>query len=267
MSIEATLSTWKLTKSQVTPTQKLILLSLADRAGEDAECWPSIKRLEADTGLDRKSIMDNRKKLIEKNLITYTGEMKGFRKQVPVMRLNYVLHRESTSPESGTGKKFTGPESGTRTGPESGTLNLKEEPTNIKPIVHSSNEQKESLQLFIKFWEAYPRKQNKENTKKAWMRKKLDKHIDAILENLTLRAKTEWKGKDTQYIPLPLSYLNGRRWEDEIAVPKSSTPIHRQSNMQNDLDYKAYKMDCKVKGEEPLAKLAWMKTLNTEVKK
>lgn len=94
MSIDATRSTWKLTKTQVTPTQKIILLSYADRANEDSECWPSNKRLEMDTGLDRHTICANKQILIEKGLLSYTGEKKGKTKSIDVIRLNYVARRE-----------------------------------------------------------------------------------------------------------------------------------------------------------------------------
>lgn len=125
MSIDATRATWKLT-APITAIQKLILLSLADRAGEDGECWPSLKRLEADTNLNRKTLIDNRKKLIALGLIELTGEMKGKKKQIPVMRLTYINQREQefTSTENGM---RTSTEIGTRTSTENGTLNLKEE--------------------------------------------------------------------------------------------------------------------------------------------
>jgi len=54
MSVDATKWAWSLT---VPPTRKLVLLSMADRAGETHACWPSVTRLEADTCLDRKTIM------------------------------------------------------------------------------------------------------------------------------------------------------------------------------------------------------------------
>lgn len=96
MSVDATVATWKLKKKQVTPTQKLILLSYADRADEYAECWPSNRRLEEDTGLDRHTICENKQKLLAASLISYTGEKKGRTKSVDVIRLNYVIHRESS---------------------------------------------------------------------------------------------------------------------------------------------------------------------------
>ena len=53
MSTEATIWVWK---QQVPPSQKIILLSMADRAGEDFRCWPSIRRLCLDTGLSERTV-------------------------------------------------------------------------------------------------------------------------------------------------------------------------------------------------------------------
>ena len=55
MSLDATKWAWE---QKCRPSHKLVLLSLADRAGESHECYPSIRRLVADTGLDRETIMD-----------------------------------------------------------------------------------------------------------------------------------------------------------------------------------------------------------------
>lgn len=127
MSVDATRATWKLGK-KITAIQKLILLALADRCGEGAECWPSLKRMMADTNLDRKTLITNRQQLIDKGLIEYTGRLAGSSNQIPVMRLTYVIHREdSTSTENGTGEFFTSTEIGTGTSTVFGTRNLKEE--------------------------------------------------------------------------------------------------------------------------------------------
>lgn len=93
MSVDATRATWKLDK-QITAIQKLLLLALADRAGEDGECWPGIARLIKDTNLDRHTIVNNRQILIDKGFIEYTGELKGRTKSIPVMRLTYIDNRE-----------------------------------------------------------------------------------------------------------------------------------------------------------------------------
>lgn len=51
VSIDATCWAW--TAEVQSSTQRLVLLSLADRAGEEHTAWPSIERLAKDTVLDK----------------------------------------------------------------------------------------------------------------------------------------------------------------------------------------------------------------------
>ena len=108
MSIEATLATWKLTKKQVTPTEKLFLLSCANRAGESHECWPSLKRLCADTGMDRKTLIKVRQSVIDKGFLVYTGSFTGRSKQIPIMQLTYVDNSLSEFVSTKHEPQFTG---------------------------------------------------------------------------------------------------------------------------------------------------------------
>ena len=55
MSLDATRWAWQ---QQLRPTHKLVLLSLADRAGEQHQCHPSIARIESDTGLDHDTALE-----------------------------------------------------------------------------------------------------------------------------------------------------------------------------------------------------------------
>jgi hypothetical protein len=52
MSVEATSWAWK--QQGLSPHEKLVLLSMADRADEEFRCWPSIQRLMSDTCIPRK---------------------------------------------------------------------------------------------------------------------------------------------------------------------------------------------------------------------
>lgn len=74
--------------------KKLVLLSLADRAGEDHCAYPSMARLISDTEMDRKTVLKIIEELIEDGLIFDTGERKGKTKQVKVYQLNGVNGRE-----------------------------------------------------------------------------------------------------------------------------------------------------------------------------
>jgi hypothetical protein len=55
MSLEATKAAWKL---KLKSSQKLVILSLADRADSNNFCFPSIVRLSKDTCLNRKTVLE-----------------------------------------------------------------------------------------------------------------------------------------------------------------------------------------------------------------
>jgi len=71
--------------------------------------------------------------------------------------------------------------------------------------------------LFCKFWKLYPKKRDKGHALKAWS--KIKKPVE-VLEKIktALEWQTvspEWKKEGGQFVPMPASYLNGLRWEDE----------------------------------------------------
>lgn len=68
---------------------------------------------------------------------------------------------------------------------------------------------------FLQFWKAYPRKQNKAKALLAWKRIKPDAALlSEILASIGRLSESEqWRGG---FIPHPTTFLNGRRWEDEI---------------------------------------------------
>ena len=71
--------------------------------------------------------------------------------------------------------------------------------------------------LFDEFWKLYPRKESKQQAKKAWLKLKPDQALFNLIANaLEYRSQTkEWLAEGGRYIPHPATWLNGRRWEDE----------------------------------------------------
>ena len=103
MSVDATRWAWKAPVKNA--TQRLILLSLADRAGEHHTCYPSNKRLAQDTMLNLKTVQKSVCELIELGLIADTGERKGSTNQVRVLQLLGVESREYNEPKNGLVKQ------------------------------------------------------------------------------------------------------------------------------------------------------------------
>lgn len=72
---------------------------------------------------------------------------------------------------------------------------------------------------FARFWKAYPKKVGKGAAEKSFNRINPD---DSLLETMitavnTAKASAQWQKENGQFIPNPSTWLNQRRWEDEIA--------------------------------------------------
>ena len=76
------------------------------------------------------------------------------------------------------------------------------------------------INLFSRFWDAYPRKENKTAAVKAWNALKPDAElVDRMLLVITARAGTEeWKRENGRFVPRADKWLSERRWEDEKKV-------------------------------------------------
>ncbi|MDC5430821.1 helix-turn-helix domain-containing protein [Acinetobacter baumannii] len=144
MSLDA--SIWAFKAEVKTSSQRLVLLALADRAGESHKCYPSIKRMVKDTLLNRKTIIKVLDELEAGSFIKFTGEITG--NGVKVYQLIGVMGREEdsvmspkngTSTNNGTSSNFgtgskngtstnngiaTSPKNGTETSTNIGTQNL-----------------------------------------------------------------------------------------------------------------------------------------------
>lgn len=69
-------------------TLKLTLLSLCDRADNDGyRCYPSIERIAKDTGLNKKTVQQNIKKLIDLGYVRDTGGRVGKMKRVRILQV------------------------------------------------------------------------------------------------------------------------------------------------------------------------------------
>ena len=138
MSIDATRWAWTVPVNN--SSQRLVLLSLADRAGEEHTAWPSIDRLAKDTVLDKKTVQKVILELINLGLVEDTGERTGPTRRVRVLKLNGVKGREdytqnlddANTPKNGNikqsqkrndSKNGNDPENGALNNPKNGMLN------------------------------------------------------------------------------------------------------------------------------------------------
>ena len=72
--------------------------------------------------------------------------------------------------------------------------------------------------LFNKFWTAYPKHIAKQSAVKAFEKLKPDeKLLEAMLKAIAMQKESkQWEKDGGAFIPYPATWLNQRRWEDEL---------------------------------------------------
>lgn len=112
--------------------------------------------------------------------------------------------------------------------------NIEKEHNNI--LAHSD-------ELFDRFWAAYPRKTAKPDAKKAFLKLKPDDDLlQTMLDAIEKQKQTsQWQESGGQFIPYPASWLNGRRWEDEVQSKVSPIkPVVAQDYEQREYSEPVY---------------------------
>ncbi|MFN3075972.1 MAG: hypothetical protein ABT940_03640 [Alphaproteobacteria bacterium] len=73
---------------------------------------------------------------------------------------------------------------------------------------------------FDLFWSVFPRKIGKGAAELAWKKLRPDATLQRrIIEAVKAQCKSEqWKRDQGRFIPHPSTWLNGKRWEDEVEV-------------------------------------------------
>lgn len=97
---------------------------------------------------------------------------------------------------------------------------------NIKKYKNKEKEidKEKEPDLFNQFWAAYPRHENKQAAMKAFEKAKVDEELLKTILTAIEKQKqsTQWQENGGQYIPHPATWLNGRRWEDEVKKATST---------------------------------------------
>ena len=87
---------------------------------------------------------------------------------------------------------------------------------NTKKLNTNKQKEKYKKELFELFWSRYPKKVDKQKTIK-WFEKNnpTEELVNKMIEKIEkFRQTKQWQNR--QYIPNPTTWLNGKRWEDEL---------------------------------------------------
>jgi len=90
--------------------------------------------------------------------------------------------------------------------------------------------QQNQRMMFNHFWLQYPRKSAKQLAIKAW--EKLNPTEDLairIMHDVGERQFYEWSRNDPKFIPYAATYINQRRWEDELDKSAGDNPTDGDS--------------------------------------
>lgn len=99
---------------------------------------------------------------------------------------------------------------------------------------------------FNQFWSAYPRKVGKGAAEKSWSKIKMDDALfKTVLDAVESQKKSnQWKRDNGQYIPHPSTWLNQKRWEDELdglgGTKTRQRPLNRYGTEPGGLGVKDY---------------------------
>ena len=84
---------------------------------------------------------------------------------------------------------------------------------NIHPIHEQTPEQPSTWDIF---YQLYPRHEARKDALKAWGRLTEAQKVAAAIAIADWRQVWKAQGRDIHLIPLPATWLNGERWEDEV---------------------------------------------------
>ena len=132
---------------------------------------------------------------------------------------NWADHQRIQTKKS----RFPSPDDGTL---KKSTVSHGEPPSESNPIQYESKSKSEykseenAREQFEKFWSAYPRKEGKQKARSAF--EKVTVSLDVLLTALEAHKKSaQWTKDNGQFIPHAATWLNGKRWEDQVTVEKA----------------------------------------------
>lgn len=95
--------------------------------------------------------------------------------------------------------------------------NQEQEPDSVRIATVRRRDTTADMERFERWWAEYPRKSAKRKALDWWLRRKPDDQLtDTMIAAVrTQRTTPSWTKDGGQYIPLPTTWLNGERWQDQ----------------------------------------------------
>lgn len=202
---------WAWEQELTNPTQKLVLLALADHADDNGTCWPSMNLI-----ADRCLLSTRQVQRIAADLEQH-GLISRERRRRPDGSLGTYTYRLNMSvPQSGTTGHPCPVDHRTPVSPTTGHTCPVDHRTpvsgqnrNTRTTIEPENDH------FCRFWQVYPRKIAKQKCARWWTRNATTE-VALILDGAH-RWADYWQQSNTEpkYIPHPYTWLTQERWYDD----------------------------------------------------
>lgn len=240
------------------PLRKLVLLKLADNANDKGECWPSYQHIADQCEISRSSVKNHVRDLEEAGLLKRVFRRNGERNKSNLFILSLdgagadlgqELTEGGAGDDSGVGQVMT-PEpvtlepviepitpippqgaDGDLPKPEETELKPKEDPP--KPPKPEKKPEGYS-EKFEQWWALYPRKTAKGTAWRRWKSDKLESRFDELIEKLTQQNAMQYAFTETKYIPNASTYLNQKRYDDEIEFKGKGNETNSGGNQRKE---------------------------------
>ena len=197
MSIEAV--TWAFKQKLDDPTAKLVLLGIADKYNEDrGYAWPSMERL-ADMADCTQRTVSRKISMLEE-----LGVIETIRHPNQTNRY-FLPYMTSCRPDTGVH-------------PDQTPSVLSDRTSSVIQTIDNNNEQYISFKNdFDLFWKEVPRKVGKKGAMRSFKAACRDTSAEKITASMIeFAADCKLKGTEQRFIPMPASWLNAGRYDDEL---------------------------------------------------
>lgn len=218
----------KLGKLYMRPTQWQILMCIFRRiyGFHKKEDYITNSQLIIDTGLSKQVLSRSIIEMVERNILVRDNKVIGFQKDWERWKST-----ERMTKEKSTERRLESTERMTK-------VNRPRDIQKIKDIIQKKYTPTpfKNTELFSSFWKEYPKKIGKVVAEKAFYKHNptpelLDKMLLAIQEH---KKTDQWVKDGGQFIPHPATWLNQKRWEDEINIELQTQPKQPERNTAKD---------------------------------
>lgn len=209
------------------PNAKLLYGEITALAGADGYCWATNDYFSRLYGLNKRTITRLVGQLQERGHIRVEVTRKNEGSGVVDQRKIYI-GRQLAQAAAGIDKNVYTPGQKCLYPLDKNVGDYKGELTSINNTPLTP--QGETEMLFDRFWAAYPRKVGKKRAQQAWKKLAPDMSLCRVMSKALAKQKQsgDWTRENGRFIPHPATWINGRRWEDDLPGETPEAPRPRR---------------------------------------